>query len=90
MVFHDGTDVQMDRGRGSFGINITGIENSNYYDKMKWINTIMNNQENVLVSGLSDTNLNKYYYITDFSFTQNPAESLYHYNLILERLYEEI
>jgi hypothetical protein len=90
IVFHDGTDIPMDRGKSGFSLDLTVIETNNYYDKAKWINTIMDNKESILISGLTDTNLNKYYRIGDFTFTQNPAESFYRYSLVLERMYEEI
>ena len=90
-VFADGTDAQLDIGKAGDGIIISGVEWSSAFDKMKWLNTIMDNQETVTLSNLSDTNLNTDYYVRDLEYKQQIGNAnIYRYSITLERLYDSI
>jgi len=87
IVFNDGTDKQVDMGYTTFTLTINGMEYSNADDKMQTINNIMDNQEEILVSGFDDTSLNTYYLINDFSFTRESGMvDRYNYSLTIERI----
>lgn len=52
LKFAGGTEALMDKGKGGEFIVINGTEITNVDEKMKWINFIMDNKEEVLVGGL--------------------------------------
>jgi hypothetical protein len=61
--------------------------------KMDLLNGIMDDQEDVTVSGLENSNLNTDYLITDLEFNQEAGEStvpLYRFSLTLERKYDQL
>ena len=63
------------------------------YMRMAAINTMMDNMENVAVTGFEDTNFNTDYIITDFNFEQKSGEGaipLYHYNITLEKIRDDV
>ena len=90
-VFADNTDLQLDRGKSIDQIIITGTETSSASANMNSINAFMDNQEEITVAGLSDTNLNTEYIINSFSFNQEAGwVDRYSYVLTLERLHDRL
>ena len=90
-VFADNTDIQLDKGKSIDQIIITGLETSTASANMNSINTFMDNQEEITVAGLSDTNLNTEYIINSFSFNQEAGwVDRYSYVLTLERLHDRL
>jgi len=90
-VFADGTDSQLDRGKSSNYITISGVETSNSRGKMNTLNTMMDNQEDVTITGLPDSNLNSDYLIRSLNFNHIPGTiDVYRYTISLERLYDSI
>jgi uncharacterized protein YvpB len=92
-TFDDGTESLLDEGKNKHGIIISGYDKTNPVNRMRWMNTIMDNMQNVVVSGFDDTNFNTTYIILDFSFKQGTGEGaipIYHYDLTLERIHDEV
>jgi len=91
IVFNDNTDAQLDCGKNEYGITLNGVEIEYANDKMQTINDMMDAQEQITVSNLPDSNLNKEYRMRDFSFKRESGEiNRYSYSLTLERVYDEI
>ena len=90
-VFADGTDRQLDRGKNSNYITISGVETNNAQGKTNTLNNIMDNQEDVTVTGLPDSNLNSDYLIRSLEFRHMPGTiNIYRYTISLERLHDNI
>jgi len=87
--FADGSDAQLDRGKTSNHITISGVETSNSKDKMSTLNNIMDNRETVSISGLPDSSLNTDYHIRSLSWQHIPGTmNVYRYNIVFERLHD--
>jgi hypothetical protein len=94
--FQDGTNGILDKGKRVFQITMDGTEyndtQSTTHTNMNKLNQIMNAQEPVILTGLSDTNLNnKEYYIVGVSFKRPIGEpNTYYWSITLERLHEDV
>ena len=90
-VFADDTDAQLDIGKTTHSITLTGTEVSSATSNMNKISTIMDAQEGVAITGLSDTNLNVDYLISSLSFNQASGEiDRYNYSITLERVWDRL
>ena len=82
--------------RGVFFPLTFPIEWPDDYDSkrdMNLINGMMDRMEVVTLSGMSNTNLNTDYLISDFSFKQGAGEGsipLYRFSITLERKYDQL
>lgn len=89
IVFNDGNDVQVDRGKTGDALTLSGTETSSVTATMQDLNTIID--EIVTVSGLPDSNLNTDYRISNFDFNQEAGmPDIYSYNITLERIYDRL
>ena len=89
LVFNDGTDVQLDRGKTGDSLTLSGTEISTATEKMEDLNSLMNNQRIITIDGLPDTNLNTDYRISNLDFSTDLYD-IYHYNITLERVYDRL
>ena len=99
-VFTDDTATILDEGKTLDQIVLTGTDNENFpnispssniYTRMEIINTFMDDQEEISLSGMDDTYLNTDYYIHDFSFNAKPGQpDLYDFTITLERVRDRI
>ena len=92
-TFGDGTEELLDEGRNSHSITITGVDKTDPVNRLEWVNTIMDNQEEVAVTGLGDTYFNTDYRIIDLNIEQGPGEGacpLYHFSITLERIRDRL
>ena len=89
-VFSDNSYVAHHTGRSSEGLIITGIQRgSDVYTKMSDIKAIMDNAEEVTISGLSDSNLNGDYRIANLEKRRQTSDGLcVRYTLSLEKKQE--
>ena len=91
IIWGDGTDVQDDYGKSGDILKLTGKIITNAYNSVASINTIMDNQEIVTITGLPDSNHDTDYYIKNFSFKQNSGMiARYDYSLSLERIRDRL
>ena len=91
MIFTDNTDTQLDRGKNSDSLILSGTETTDVSTKMNSINTLMDSGEEITLSGLDDTNLNTEYIITDFEFNQKAGTTnIYTWTITFERLYDSL
>jgi len=90
-VFPDDTDEQEDEGKTIDQITLSGMEWASAAANMEIINTMMDDQETVTMTGLSDSNLNTDYRVNAFSFNQQGGwVNRYKYSLTLERLQDRL
>jgi len=74
------------RGKSDDYLVINGVEITNSSNTMQLLRDIRNMDRAVLISGLSDSNLNGYYIIKDFRYNKEQGDvCVYHYSLRLER-----
>ena len=86
LVFNDGTDAQLPRGKTGDSLTLSGTEISSPTAIMNSLNNFMDNRYIVAVSNLPDTNLNTDYRISNLDFSQEAGlPDIYHYNITLER-----
>lgn len=91
LVFNDGVDVQLDRGKTGDSLTLSGTETSSATSNMNMLNSFMDNQYIVTVSGLPDNNLNTDYRISNLDFNQESGYiDIYNYNITLERVYDRL
>ena len=92
-VFTDDTASILDEGKNIDQVVLTGVLKSSGITTSGTINDIMDDQMDVELSGMDDSNLNTEYIIKDFSISQGRGEGasdLYHYTLTLERLRDRL
>lgn len=90
-VFADGTDIQSDEGKSSDYITISGFEFTAPYSKMYHLQEMMNEQEEVTLSGMADSNLNEDYLITDIQFDEQGGQvDRYNWSITIERKYDTV
>lgn len=91
LVFNDGTDVQLDRGKTSDSLTLSGTETSSVTSNMNDLDTFADTQVIVTVAGLPDSNLNTDYRISNFDFNKEAGMvDRYRYNISLERIYDRL
>ena len=89
-VFDDGTDVQVDVGKQNEGIILHGTETSDAVNKMYWVNQVMDNQEEVTLSGMTDTHLDADYLISNVDYSQKMGWiERYDWSISFERVDED-
>ena len=87
----DGGDNWVNQSGYSFVYWVYGYEKITGFDKMQILNTMMDNQETVTITGLPDNNLNSDYLIRSLNFNHIPGTiNIYRYNITLERLHDSI
>ena len=92
-IFNDDTVAVADFGKTGTSITLTGFyyENNGEWVDISVINDMMDDQEDVTITGLPDTELNTVYKIRDFGFTLTGGEGFhYKYTLTLERKYDRL
>ena len=89
IVFNDGTDVQLPRGKTGDALTLSGTETSSPTSIMNSLNTFMNNRYIVVVSNLPDSNLNTNYRISNLDFGTD-LYGVYNYNITLERIADRL
>lgn len=91
IVFNDGSDVQLNRGKMSDNLTLSGNETSSATGRMESLNVMMDDQEIVTVSGLDDSDLNTSYHIVSLDFSQEVGMfDRYSYSISLERIYDKL
>lgn len=91
LVFNDGTDAQLSRGKMSDSLTLSGQETSSATLNMEMLNTFMDAQRIVTVSGLPDSNLNTDYRIVNLGFSQEAGMmNRYNYSIVLERIFDRL
>lgn len=89
IVFTDGNDAQLDHGMTEYSLTLTGLFLTDHEQKTLTLNTLMDNQYTIILTGLSDTRLNTSYIISSLTIHQIPGPDRYSYSIIFERLYDE-
>ena len=91
IVFNDGSDVQLDRGKMSDNLTLTGTISTSADDTIDDLNTIMDTGDDVTIGDLPDTYLNVDYKIVDLGFTRESGwNNRYSYSIMLERLSDRL
>ena len=89
LVFNDGTDVQLNRGKTGDSLTLSGTEILDALTLMNTLNTFMDSGVVVTLSGLPDINLNTDYRISNFDYDQMLGE-VCKYNITLERVKDKL
>ena len=91
IVFSDNSYVAFHAGRSSEQLILTGVHtSSNVFTLMASVRTLMDNREEVTISGLPDSNFNSVYRIMDLGCVRNVADGYcVRYTLTLSRKHED-
>ena len=87
----DDVDRQLDEGKSIDNIIMTCVQTTAPNTAIDDLNTIMDKQEDVIVSGLDNARLNTEYIISELEFNQGPGDAdapVYFFTLILERKFD--
>lgn len=91
LVFSSGRDKQLNRGKTNDSLTLSGTETTDAVARMEGLNTFMDDQIILTLSGLPDTNLNTDYRISNLDFVQEAGyPDIYNYNITLERINDRL
>ena len=91
LVFNDGSDRQLDHGKTNDTLTLSGRESVAAVVDMEQLNTFMDDQRIITVSGLPDSNLNTDYRIICLDFRQEAGYiNRYSYSITLERISDRL
>jgi len=91
-VFTDDTAAILDEGKNIDQIVVSGVfHGSSFSSYANTINTMMDRQDEITVTGFDDNNLNTDYIINDFNFDATGGRpEVYDFNITLERLRDRL
>lgn len=90
-TFSSGDVEILDKHKNADRLTMTWTLTNNSYNIVEYLNTIMDAQEHIDVTGLDDTNLNTSYYISDLNVEQTQGyNDKYDMSVTLERRFDRL